>query len=231
MHIVYYTWVLQNISQLIGIFVPKELIIFIVDFMRSTIIGQHTLIDIDQITVIPVQNDKLYLYYNTDDFLLQTHQFELKSNLQPSIDKYQFFEYANCISFILDRQSECIYLRKYIQQIDEFMQSDKIKKQLFGEQRDSYTYHSCIYRDKYLYRINMMFNTETEYVPITGDTDITKRIIRGAMIEFVYSLKIIFMPPPTTILGPTTYGICPEVKIIKYDNPWFYFDDSDGDRL
>ena len=121
MHIVYYAWVLQNISQLIEIFFPKEVIVFIVDFMRSIIIKHsNDWIDMNRITTIPMQNDNSYLYYDTDEFLLTSNKFKCASNGY----RNNFYCSIQCMM-----------------KIDNLMQSIKIKKQLFREKWNLYTYH------------------------------------------------------------------------------------------
>jgi len=108
-------------------------------------------------------------------------------------------------------------------QIDNLMQLDKMRKQLFGEKWDTFTYHSCISSDllvgKPRDRIKMMLHKNPKLIliidkkgtnipiPISNTVDIKKIINHGSVIKFIYSLKIFFTP--------STYGICPVIKIIK----------------
>src|SRR5579863_7537168 len=123
MHIVYYAWVLQNISERIEIFFPKEVIIFIVNFMRSIIIKCcNDLIDIDRITTISVQNESC-LCYDTDELLLRTSQVVIVTETPGDM-------YPNHISFTLNYEDECVSLNKIMTQIDNLMRSTKIRKRL-----------------------------------------------------------------------------------------------------
>ena len=205
MHIVYYAWVLQNISQLIEIFFPKEVIVFIVDFMRSIIIKHsNDWIDMNRITTIPMQNDNSYLYYDTDEFLLTSNKFKCASNGY----RNNFYCSIQCMM-----------------KIDNLMQSIKIKKQLFREKWNLYTYHSFVDFTN-ANEIKMMLHKEPklikiidnceENIPITSFDNITNIINCLSFAEFIYSLKIVIMPQTLT------YGIRPEIKIIKYEpyNPW-----------
>ena len=218
MHVVYYAWVLQHISEIVGLFFPKELIILIADSMRSIIIKYHAdHIDMDHITIIPVQNNKSHLYYDTDDLLLKTNQFIFCGGMCKEI-RYEYDEKPGYILFNLPHQNECIYLRKFVMNIDTLMQSNKIKTQLFGEKCN--TYHSCITFSnkncpdrikmilcKEIKLIEMIDNRE-ESVTINSVKDITKIITGETLVEFVYSLRIFLKPP--------TYGIYPEIKIIRF---------------
>lgn len=223
MHIIYYTWILQHISENIGLFFPKEIIVLIANAMRSIVIKYNDdRIDTDHITMLPMRPDKSYLYYDTDDLLLKTNQF--CRSMCRSNDK------LDCISFILDNQTECINLRKFMMRIDMLMQSNK---QLFGEKYN--IYHSCISlgskrgtdRIKMLLckeiRLIEIIDDNEEYVPINDFMDIDKIITCDTLVEFVYSLRLLLKPP--------TYGIYPEIKIIKYVIPEinlqpFYSDDE-----
>ena len=204
MHIIYYAWILQNISQLIGIFVPKELIVHIIHFMRSAIIKYNDAeIDMDRITIIPVQNGS-YLYYDTDELLFKTNEFTLY--VRTPINTYSKY-----ISFDLNNGYDHTHLEKMMIRIDNLMSSAKIQRQLFGDKGADYIYQSCISSND---TVIMLLCEETELIRRINKSEenipvdaITKIVTHGSFVEFIYSLKIFFTP--------STYGICPVIKIIK----------------
>jgi|SRR5579863_9908490 len=214
MHIIYYAWVLQNISERIEIFFPKEVIVFIVNFMRSTIFKQcRDVINLDYITTIPIQSNKSNLYYDTNYILLGLDLFPMgKIHTRDS----------NSISFNLNWSTND--LKQSMMRIDNLLQSHQMRKQLFREKCDLYTYHSCMNREiikmmlcKEIKLIKIMNKSEKD-ISFTGVEDIVLIFNRSHHIEIVYSLKILFTPidlqlPQTDTL---VYGVCPEIKIIKY---------------
>lgn len=220
MHIVYYAWVLQNISELIRIFFPKEIVVIIVSFMRSTIIKHNDLIDMEHITIIPMRSNISDLYYDTDHLLIKTNAICLR---EWNKIRYSSDDNPKYISFILDLQTTCVNLKNFMIQIDNLMQLDKMRKQLFGEKWDTFTYCSCLSSDplvgKPRDRIKMMLHKKPKLIfiidkkgtnipiPISNTIDIKKIIRHGSVIKFIYSLKIFFTP--------STYGICPVIKLLR----------------
>lgn len=208
MHIIYYAWILQNISQLIGIFIPKELIVHIIHFMRSAIIKYNDAeIDMDRITTIPVQ-DGSYLYYDTDELLFKTTEYTLY--IRTPVNTYPQY-----IPFDLNNGYEHTHLEKMMMRIDNLMSSAKMQRQLFRGRGSDYIYQSCISSND---TITMLLCKETNLIKIINKReenipidDVAKIVTHGSLVEFIYSLKIIITPP--------TYKILPEIKIIKYVDP------------
>ena len=210
-------WFLQNIPEIVGLFLPKEIILWIISIMRSTIIKYHDQVDMDHITMVFMQNNKSYLCYDTNTLLLKTNQFKFYECMRKKIG-HEYNKNPYHISFYFDDQNECIYLRKLMKQIDTLMLSKKIKTQLFKEKCD--TYHSCVFINrigstiikmilcKEIKLIEIIDNCERD-VSIISIGDVVKKLFtRGNLVEFVYSLRILLKPP--------TYRIYPEIKIIKF---------------
>lgn len=225
MQTLYYTWVIQRISELIRMFIPKELIVLIVNLMKISIVEYiPTSVNIKRITVAPIRDGMSCIHYNNAELLLKTHTWWYDMNKFTS----------NCSKYVtlhLNNQPEYISLEKFMMRIDTFLQSHVAKKQLFGKNWIGHTYSPCIESmhspynffipvqkkiQMYLCRettrlIRVTYDTE-EDIPFTTIEDIADIIAYEKTVVFVFLLKIWI----TSTCGKSTYGVEPEIKTIKY---------------
>lgn len=229
MHPIYYAWVIQHISQLIKMTIPKELIVMIANL---TITNEYMITNIDfrRITTTSLKNSIAHMHYNNHKFLLRTHKFK-STGIIPIRWMHNNIRIPDHVAFHCNDQLGCINLKQFMSNINNLLELTEIKKQLFGQDWNQYLYRPYFMPSQFpadqdslqkhtemnLYNkpiqlIRIVDNNE-ENIPFTGIEHIQKIITYGTDVVIIFSLKIW---TGTYYCRYEFYGVTPEIVTIKF---------------